>query len=90
MSGLDTHLATKGVNNTRAVGSNKTRLGLALQRIHDLQTEDRSAATRESHIMCTHADLIGLWDAFGNADNKPNLGLDSLNDGIGGVRRRNV
>jgi hypothetical protein len=36
MSRLDTHLASKRVNDTWAVGSYQTRLGLALERVHNL------------------------------------------------------
>ena len=34
--GLDTHLAALRVDDTRAVGADKTRLRLALESVHDL------------------------------------------------------
>lgn len=34
---LDTHLATQWVDDTRAVGAHETGLGLALERVDDLQ-----------------------------------------------------
>ena len=53
-SRLDTHLAALGVDDTRAVGANETRLALALERIDDLCLAV-SAAFRLKQFRAKHA-----------------------------------
>ena len=38
----------------------------------------------------TNPDFVGLGDTLGDANDKRNLGLDSLNDGVGGKGGRHV
>lgn len=38
----------------------------------------------------TYANLVGLGNTLGNADNEANLVLDSFNDSVGGGGGRNV
>ena len=37
VSWLDAHLASQGIDNTRAIRADETRLGLAFEGIHDLE-----------------------------------------------------
>ena len=46
MTRLDAHLAPQGIDDPWAVGTNKTRLGLAFQRIHDLRVNDKKPVIR--------------------------------------------
>lgn len=50
--GLDTHLATKGVDNARAIGADETRLGLAVQRVHHL----RWSISARRRVVCRRLD----------------------------------
>jgi hypothetical protein len=79
MARLDTHFATKRVNNSRAIRPNEPRFGLALEHVHDLR---RVTTSRSRRQIMTNLDFIGLRDAFGNANNKPYFVFNSLDDSI--------
>lgn len=84
-TGLDAHLAALGVDDTRAVGANKTRLRLVLERVHDLwRTQRRKLIAVGRADGDTHPDFVQLGDTLRNADNKANLILDGFDDGIRG------
>ena len=90
-TGLDAHLAALGVDDTRAVRANETRLGLALERVHDLSRV--GVATRSQlhkRGEGTHLDLILLGDTLGDTDNETNLVLNRLDDSVGSGGGRNV
>ena len=83
MAGLDAHLAAEGVDDTRAVGANETRLGLALERVHDLsqaQRRDQIAARQTDSE--TYPDFIQLGYTLRNADNEANFVLNGFDDRI--------
>lgn len=74
------------------VRTNKTRAGLALEGIHDLEKKrkvrhSRLLATRSSS---TNANLVGLRNAFGDAHDERNFVLDGFNDSICSSRRGDV
>ena len=48
-TGLDTHLATSGVNDARTVGSDETRLGLALEGLVDLHSAKGRSSSHGRH-----------------------------------------
>jgi hypothetical protein len=49
MARLDAHLASQGIYDPRAVGAHKTRLGLAFQRIHDLEVKDKKTSSAAAY-----------------------------------------
>ena len=64
-TGLDAHLAALGVDDTRAVRPNETRLGLALERVHDLSgTQPRIQIAARKMMMTAHLDLVQLGNTF--------------------------
>ena len=87
---LDTHLAAKGVDDTRAVGSNETRLRLTHQSMVDLKKGERDFHEDINIAAVTYLDLILLRNTLSNANNQANLVLNGLNDSVGGVGGRNV
>ena len=85
--GLDTHLAALRVDDTRAVRSNETRLGLALERVHDLSgTQPRIQIAARKMMMTAHLDLVQLGNTFRDTHDETNLILNGLDDGVGGGR----
>ena len=91
MTRLDAHLASQGIDDPRAVGSHKTRLGLAFKRVHDLgSTRHKAALEQSKQTRKTHSDFVCLGDALGNANNQADLILNRLDNGVSCARRRHV
>jgi len=89
VSRLDAHLASQGIDDTRAIRANEARLGLAFESVHDLRGPS-SGDTTTHETSSTHSDFVRLGDALGNANNQANLVLDCLDDGVGSARWRHV
>jgi hypothetical protein len=81
---------TQGREHTaRTIRTNKTGAGLAHQGIHDLdgETYEVFEATRDKD---TDADLVGLRNPFGNADNELDFIFYCLYNGVRSGGRRYV
>lgn len=87
---LDTHLASKRVNDARAVGSDKTRLRLAVQRCHHLRDVAYSDAISHFILKRTYTYLIGLRNTLRDTGNEADLVLNGFDDGVGSKRGRDV
>ena len=86
-TGLDAHLAALGVDDTRAVRANETRLGLALERVHDLSgTQPRIQIAVRQMMVTAHLDLVQLGNTLRDTHDETNLILNGLDDGVGGGR----
>ena len=82
-TGLDAHLAALGVDDTRAVRANETRLGLALERVHDLSgTQPRIQIAMQKMMMTAHLDLVQLGNTLRDTHDETNLILNGLDDRV--------
>jgi hypothetical protein len=97
VSGHDADLASsvdsRG-DDSRAIGSYETRLGLAAKDLGDLgeakEVVSLGSGAWPPASASTYPNLIGLGNSLSNADDERNLSLDGLNDGVGGEGRGNV
>ena len=89
VSRLNTYLAPLGVNDTRTVGTNETRLCLVLERVDNLRREVQSSI-RSRDDRSSYPDLVRLGDALGNTNDQRNLIVDGFNNGVSSCWRRNV
>ena len=87
---LDTHLTSKWVDDTGAVGADEARLRLAVQRSHHLRDVAHVNTTFRAEFAKTNTNLISLRNALSDAGDEANFILNGLNDGIGRKGRRDV
>ena len=81
VSGLDTDLASLGVDDARTVGTNKARLRLVLERVGNLEGGSTNSALDNDPP--TYPDLVRLGDSLGNTNDQRNLVVDGFNNGVG-------
>ena len=82
---LDAHLATEGVDHTRAVGPDKPRLALTIEGVDYLDLCIR-VMCGDGQCVNAHLELVRLGYALSNADNEPNLIFNGFNNCIGCCR----
>lgn len=89
VSRLNTDFAPFGVNDTRTVRANESRLRLVLKRIGDLECTHKPT-TRSKNDRQPYPDFVSLGDTLSNANDQRNFIVDGFNNRVGSRRWRDI